>query len=167
MRRSACLLVLGALCCCQPAACGNPQTQLSQTVRDGAAFLEKNRAAPGVVELASGLQYKVLKTGARAGTSPGPKDICTCHYVGRLIDGTVFDSSAARGRPSSFKPAELVAGWAEALQLMRPGDKWLLTMPHQLGYGHNGGGGGKIPAVPCWSSRSSCWRGGYQAGATG
>ena len=155
--RRACLLVLGALL---PAASGNPQTQLSQTVRDGAAFLEKNRAAPGVVELASGLQYMVLKTGAPAGTSPGPKDVCSCHYVGRLIDGTVFDSSAARGRPSSFKPAEVVAGWAEALQLMRPGDKWRLTMPHQLGYGRNGGGGGKIPggAVLVFSLELLAWR---------
>lgn len=91
----------------------------------GFAFLEANRAKEGVVVLPSGLQYKVITEGTGL-ESPAISSPCICHYAGRLLDGTEFDSSYQRGQPSTFAPQQVIKGWTEALQLMVVGDKWEL-----------------------------------------
>jgi len=88
----------------------------------GLAFLAENRKKPGVIELPSGLQYKVLKKG-RGPAYPTVDSPCSCHYEGKLIDGTVFDSSYDRGSPSTFAPNQVIKGWTEAMQMMVVGDK--------------------------------------------
>jgi FKBP-type peptidyl-prolyl cis-trans isomerase len=105
-------------------------------------FLSENKKKPGVKETASGLQYEVIAEGK--GKSPGPNDKVTVHYTGKLLDGTVFDSSVERGQPSTFGVTQVIPGWTEALQLMKEGDKWRLYIPDQLGYGERGAGG-QIP----------------------
>lgn len=110
---------------------------------DNAAWLASNLEQPGWRELESGLQYRVVKSGPEDGTSPGLSDACKCHYAGKLIDGTEFDSSIKRGRPATFAPNQVIAGWTEALQLMKPGDEWELAIPPKIGYG--GRRSGKIP----------------------
>ena len=107
-------------------------------------WLQENAKNDDVVVLPSGLQYKVLYSGPMSGARPEAGDYCKCHYEGRLIDGSTFDSSRKRGKPSSFKPNGVIPGWTEALQLMRPGDRWMLFLPAALGYGARGAGG-KIP----------------------
>ena len=104
----------------------------------GLAYLEENGQDAAVVTLASGLQYKILRSGAPGGNSPAVDTPCVCHYTGKLIDGTVFDSSVTRGSPATFAPNRVVKGWTEALQLMKEGDKWELTLPAELGYGARG-----------------------------
>ncbi len=100
---------------------------------DGKAYLEKNRAKPGVTVTASGLQYEVLAKGT--GPKPKTSDTVEVHYHGTLIDGSVFDSSIQRGQPISFPVMGVIPGWTEALQLMSVGDKWKLTIPPNLAYG--------------------------------
>lgn len=107
--------------------------------RKGEAFLAANAKKDGVKTTASGLQYKVLKTGT--GKSPKATDIVKVHYHGTLIDGTVFDSSVQRGEPVSFPVEGVIPGWVEALQLMKEGDKWQLVIPAKLAYGEQGAGG--------------------------
>jgi FKBP-type peptidyl-prolyl cis-trans isomerase FklB len=102
-------------------------------------------AAPsGVVTTASGLQYQVLASGPASGRSPTVRDSVMVHYRGTLTDGTVFDSSIDRGVPATFGVGQVIAGWTEALQLMKPGDKWLLRIPARLAYGDRAIGD-KIP----------------------
>ena len=110
----------------------------SQSNPEGLAFLEQNEADSSVITQPSGLQYKVLTTGTPGGKSPNVDDQCVCHYTGKLLDGTVFDSSVARGKPATFAPNRVIRGWTEALQLMKEGDKWLLTIPAELAYGARG-----------------------------
>jgi len=107
------------------------------------SFLAENARKEGVVQLPSGLQYKVIASGS--GVSPAAKDTVTVHYRGTLIDGTEFDSSYRRNAPATFPVNRVIAGWTEALQLMREGDKWQLFIPPGLAYG-NRAVGGKIPA---------------------
>jgi FKBP-type peptidyl-prolyl cis-trans isomerase FklB len=102
-------------------------------------FLEENKKAEGVVTLPSGLQYKVLKAGT--GATPTAKDTVRTHYEGKLIDGTVFDSSLKRNEPAEFPVEGVIAGWTEALQKMKVGDKWQLFIPSELAYGEAGAGG--------------------------
>ncbi len=104
----------------------------------GAAFLAENAKKEGVIVTASGLQYKVLEPGD--GPSPGVEDVATVHYRGTLIDGTQFDSSYDRGQPATFPVGGVIAGWTEALQLMKPGAKWQLFIPAELAYGERGAG---------------------------
>ena len=99
------------------------------------AFLKENRGRPGVVETASGLQYKVLKKGE--GPSPTLSDEVSTLYVGTLLDGTEFDSSYRRGKPAKFPVGRVIPGWTEALQKMRVGDKWQLFIPPELAYVSN------------------------------
>ena len=110
-----------------------------KNVKDGEAFLAANAKKEGVKTTASGLQYKVLKAGT--GATPKSSDEVKVHYHGTLIDGTVFDSSVERGEPVSFPVTGVIPGWVEALQLMKVGDKWQLTIPSKLAYGPNGAGG--------------------------
>jgi len=104
----------------------------------GTAFLAGNIAQPGVVTLPNGLQYKVLREGA--GESPKANNTVTVHYEGRLIDGTIFDSSYQRGQTIEFGVTQVIAGWTQALQLMKPGAKWQLFIPSDLAYGDRGAG---------------------------
>lgn len=105
----------------------------------GLEFLAKNATQKGVVELPSGLQYKVINEGD--GEIPSLSDEVKCHYHGSLIDGTVFDSSVERGQPAVFPVNGVIQGWVEALQLMSVGSKWRLYVPPELGYGEQGAGG--------------------------
>jgi FKBP-type peptidyl-prolyl cis-trans isomerase len=104
------------------------------------AFLAANAQKEGVVTTASGLQYLVLTEGAAGGTSPTLQDSVLAHYHGTLIDGSVFDSSVDRGEPAEFGVSQVIAGWTEALQLMKAGDKWRLFIPSALAYGETGSG---------------------------
>lgn len=102
----------------------------------GEAFLSENKAKEGVETTASGLQYKVLTAGK--GASPAETDKVKVHYTGRLLNGTVFDSSVQRGTPAEFPVNGVIAGWIEALQMMQPGAKWELYVPGNLAYGERG-----------------------------
>ena len=104
----------------------------------GEEFLARNAERSPVTVLPSGLQYEVLV--AAEGPTPRADSQVTTHYEGRLIDDTVFDSSIARGSPSSFRLNQVIAGWTEALQLMSPGAKWRLFIPSELAYGERGAG---------------------------
>jgi len=110
----------------------------------GLAFLSENRGKPGVMELPSGLQYKVIQRG-EGKFHPTERSPCTCHYHGTLIDGTVFDSSMERNSPIDFAPNQVIKGWTEAMQLMVEGDVWELYVPSELAYGERGSPP-KIPA---------------------
>ena len=105
----------------------------------GEAFLKENGAREGVMTTASGLQYEVLEEGT--GTQPEAGDQVDVHYTGKLIDGTVFDSSVERGEPATFGVTQVIPGWVEALQMMKEGAKWRLFIPSNLAYGPNGAGG--------------------------
>lgn len=108
-------------------------------LEEGIKFLAENKNKQGVVELPSGLQFKVLTEGD--GEIPTLNDQVKCHYHGTLIDGTVFDSSVERGQPAVFPVNGVIQGWVEALQLMSTGSKWKLFIPSDLAYGSNGAGG--------------------------
>ncbi len=99
-------------------------------------FLAANKSKEGVVTTASGLQYKILAEGA--GNPPKATDNVTVHYKGTLLDGTEFDSSYKRGQPATFGVTQVIKGWTEALQLMKPGAKWQLFIPPNLAYGEQG-----------------------------
>lgn len=105
----------------------------------GKTFLDENGKRVEVKTTASGLQYEVLEEGT--GKMPAATDSVTVHYTGKLIDGTVFDSSVERGVPATFGVTQVIPGWVEALQLMKAGSKWRLHIPSQLAYGPNGAGG--------------------------
>jgi FKBP-type peptidyl-prolyl cis-trans isomerase len=104
-----------------------------ENTKKGEAFLAENSKKEGIITLPSGLQYKVLKEGT--GKTPKPTDVVTTHYRGTLIDGTEFDSSYSRGEPASFPVNGVIAGWTEALQLMKEGGKLQLFVPAKLAYG--------------------------------
>jgi FKBP-type peptidyl-prolyl cis-trans isomerase FklB len=104
----------------------------------GEQYLADNAGRDGVTVTASGLQYEVLSEGN--GKSPKATDSVKCHYEGRLIDGTVFDSSYRRGTPATFPLNGVIAGWTEGLQLMKEGAKFRFHIPFNLAYGANGAG---------------------------
>jgi len=106
--------------------------------KEGEAFLAANKKKEGVKTLSSGLQYRVTKEGT--GQTPKLTDTVTANYRGTLIDGTEFDSSYKRGEPAKFPVRGVIAGWAEALQLMKVGSKWQLFIPPNLAYGERGAG---------------------------
>lgn len=105
----------------------------------GEAFLVENGKRVEVKTLPSGLQYEVLTEGD--GPTPAATDQVVVHYTGKLIDGTVFDSSVDRGEPATFGVTQVIPGWVEALQLMKAGSKWRLYIPSALAYGPQGAGG--------------------------
>ena len=102
--------------------------------QEGVAFLTANKSKEGVVELPSGLQYKIIKAGS--GNSPSATDEVTVHYRGTLLDGTEFDSSYKRNEPATFPLNRVIKGWTEGLQLMKPGGKWKFYIPADLAYGN-------------------------------
>lgn len=108
-----------------------------KTMKDSAAFLEKMRAEPGVQATASGLLYKADERGPE-GPSPKMGDDVLVHYDGTFPDGKTFDSSYKRGEPAQFQLGQVIEGWNEGLQLMRPGDTFMLYIPGDLAYGEYG-----------------------------
>lgn len=115
------------------------QKQEQSQKAPGEAFLAENAKKEGVVVLPSGLQYKILKQGD--GKIPQATDKVKVHYEGRLIDGTVFDSSKRHGdKPAEFGVTNVIKGWTEALLLMPVGSKWQLYIPYNLAYGERGTG---------------------------
>lgn len=104
----------------------------------GKEYLANNAKEEGVKVTESGLQYLVVKEGN--GKKPGPNDVVTVHYTGRLIDGTVFDSSVERGEPATFAVGQVIPGWVEGLQLMSEGSAYRLFIPSELAYGEHGSG---------------------------
>lgn len=105
----------------------------------GEAFLAENGKRTEVQTTASGLQYEVIADGN--GAQPDAGDRVKVHYTGKLIDGTVFDSSVERGEPATFGVTQVIPGWVEALQMMKAGSKWRLFIPSALAYGPQGAGG--------------------------
>lgn len=124
----------------------------AETNEVGKAYLEERKKDKDVIELPSGLLYKVLKKGSGK-FSPYKDTSCECHYAGTTpsltenpheisdeADWKEFDSSYKRGEPTSFAPNQVIKGWTEAMQLMKEGDKWEMYIPSELGYGENGTG---------------------------
>ena len=109
----------------------------------GENFLAENAKREGVKVTESGLQYEVLTPAL--GMKPVAADTVSCHYEGRLIDGTVFDSSYRRGEPASFPLQGVIRGWTEGLQLMSIGSKFRFFIPFELAYGAQGAGGSIPP----------------------
>ena len=120
------------------------QENQGKAVREaGEAFLAENAKKDGVVVLPSGLQYTVLREGTLR--KPKATDSAECHYEGRLIDGTVFDSSYKRGQSAPFPLNGVIAGWTEGVQLMGEGAKYRFFIPYHLAYGERGAGGSIPP----------------------
>ncbi len=117
--------------------------EIKDNLTIGREFLAENAKNDSVTQTASGLQYMVLKEGT--GAKPGPTDQVTVHYTGRLLDGTVFDSSVDRGEPATFPLNGVIAGWTEGLQLMSEGAKYRLFIPSELAYGEKGAGEQILP----------------------
>lgn len=106
--------------------------------QQGSAFLAENAKKSGVITTKSGLQYQVLQTGN--GKKPKASSKVSVNYEGRLLDGTVFDSSIARNEPVEFKVSQVIQGWTEGLQLMQEGAKYRFFIPANLAYGEVGSG---------------------------
>lgn len=114
------------------------QSRHEEKVEEGKTFLAENKTKEGVIELPSGLQYKVINEGS--GPMPKATDTVKVHYQGTLINGTIFDSSIQRNEPAVFPVNGVIKGWIEALQLMPVGSKWQLFIPSELAYGERGAG---------------------------
>jgi FKBP-type peptidyl-prolyl cis-trans isomerase len=112
------------------------QRELDRRREEGRAFLAENARREGVMQLPSGLQYRVLEEGR--GASPGTEDGVSVNYRGTLIDGTEFDSSHRRGGPVTFALNTVIPGWSEGVQLMKEGGRQMLYIPADLAYGDEG-----------------------------
>jgi FKBP-type peptidyl-prolyl cis-trans isomerase len=108
--------------------------QAAANLKAAQGFLRLNAQQPGVVALPSGLEYRIVSSGPADGPHPRPGDEVKVNYEGKLIDGKVFDSSFQRGEPLDLPLDRVIPGWTEALELMRPGDEWILYIPPKLGY---------------------------------
>jgi FKBP-type peptidyl-prolyl cis-trans isomerase len=106
------------------------------------AYLAANAKKPGVIVKPDGLQYRILQNGF--GLRPRPIDYVTVYYTGKLINGFKFDGTE-EGMPVRMKVNTLIAGWSEALSLMKVGDRWEIVVPAKLGYGETGSSDGAIP----------------------
>lgn len=113
------------------------EKKMNKVREENIAFLVNNSKLEGVKTTDSGLQYKVISSGK--GKAPLATDKVTVHYTGKLIDGTVFDSSEGK-EPVTFEANGVIPGWTEALQLMHEGDKWILYLPYPIAYGERGAG---------------------------
>jgi FKBP-type peptidyl-prolyl cis-trans isomerase FkpA len=135
--------ILRSLCCTALGAAFilAPLTTMAETpLEKGEKFLAENKTKEGVKTTDSGLQYKITKEGT--GKSPKATDVVVVHYEGKLLDGTVFDSSIKRGQPIDFPLNRVIPGWTEGLQLMKEGGKAILYIPSKLAYGPRGTGAG-------------------------
>lgn len=119
-------------------AMAEKKKEAEKAAQAGIDFLKENLTKEGVKSTESGLQYSILKEGD--GKIPAATDTVRVHYTGKLIDGTVFDSSVERGQPAEFPVNGVIRGWVEALQLMPVGSKWRLYIPQELAYGSQGAG---------------------------
>jgi FKBP-type peptidyl-prolyl cis-trans isomerase len=128
-------LALSAIALCGFAEPAKPAAKAP----DGRAFLQQNARAKDVVSL-PGLQYKILQSGPADAPTVGGTDNITVNYELKLLDGTVIDSSFARGEANTFPLKQLIPGWEVAVRMMRPGDEWLIYVPPEMGYGANGKG---------------------------
>jgi FKBP-type peptidyl-prolyl cis-trans isomerase len=117
-----------------------PTAAAPDPAAEGRAFLAKNAHAAGVIVTKDGLQYRILHSGPATGLKPKLADEVKVDYEAKLLDGQVVDSSYQRGQPAVMTVRDLVPGWQEALQMMRPGDEWLIYLPPKLGYGDKGAG---------------------------
>lgn len=130
------------------ASCGNKESKNTDTVAAEEVKVEEVAKqvvfidTTGYTTTASGLKYKVQKEGE--GIQPSATNEVTVHYTGKLLDGTVFDSSVERGKPTSFPLNRVIAGWTEGLQLMKEGAKYEFIIPSNLAYGEQGTPGGPI-----------------------
>ena len=124
---------------------GADPAEMAKSAAEAKAFMTTNAKVEGVQTLPSGLQYKIVRSGPATGLKPGPQDEVKVHYEGKLLSGKIFDSSYDRGQPAAMPLPALIPAWKEALQLMRPGDEWILFVPPEMGYGEEGAGGGEIP----------------------
>lgn len=115
------------------------QAMAEVNAKAGEKFLAENGKRAEVKTTPSGLQYEIIKDGD--GAKPKAEDRVVVHYTGKLIDGTVFDSSEERGVPATFGVTQVIPGWVEALQLMKVGSTWRLFIPSALAYGPQGAGG--------------------------
>jgi FKBP-type peptidyl-prolyl cis-trans isomerase len=139
-------IALAAIAILALSAC-HPKAQPAKPAADSnanAAFMANNSKQPGVVTLPDGLQYKIVTSGPPEGMKPRASDEVKVNYEGALLSGDVFDSSFKRGEPASFPLDEVIPGWTEVMQLMRPGDEWTVWIPPSLGYGSEDKG--PIPA---------------------
>lgn len=129
---------VGAFAATQTPATTNSSSETQQTMStlSGSAFLEANKAKPGVVTLPDGLQYKIIKEGK--GPKPALESTVVVNYEGTLTNGQKFDSSYDRNEPAVFKVSQVIHGWVEALQLMPVGSTWELFIPADLAYGEEG-----------------------------
>ncbi|MGE0373505.1 MAG: FKBP-type peptidyl-prolyl cis-trans isomerase [Gammaproteobacteria bacterium] len=109
----------------------------------GQAYMKENKGKDGVIELSNGIQYKELRKGA--GAHPKRDDTVVVHYEGRLVDGSVFDSSKERGEPATFPVNGVIQGWQEVLPLMAAGARWEVVIPPKFAYGVRGAGAGIGP----------------------
>ena len=116
-----------------------------KNIQEGVKFLNENAKNKDVIEHRSGIQYKIIKDAA--GSKPKPTDLVRIHYVGKLIDGTTFDSSYSRGETAVFPVNRVVPGFSQGLQLMSPGAKYQIFIPGQLGYGSGDGPGGPMAVL--------------------
>ncbi len=130
--------LLAALAFTAAFLCAAPGASAQAGREKGEAFLIENAKKEGVKTLPSGLQYRVIKEGD--GKRPTKAEQVVVHYKGTLVDGREFDSSHQRGEPAKFGVSKVIAGWTEALQLMKEGSKWMLYVPWQLAYGEKGSG---------------------------
>lgn len=138
------LAVAGAALClvgCSKTA--QPETGAGAGANPSAAAAQAGEQSTNLITTASGLQYQVLKHGTGT-VSPKATDTVTVNYEGKLLDGTVFDSSIARGEPATFPLNQVIPGWTEGLQLMKVGDKFKFVIPANLAYGPNS----PTPAIP-------------------
>lgn len=137
--------ILRSLCCTALGAAFTlaPLTTMAESpLEKGERFLAENKNKEGVKTTASGLQYKITQEGT--GKSPAATDRVLVHYEGKLLDGSVFDSSIKRGEPIAFPLNRVIAGWTEGLQLIKEGGKATLYIPAKLAYGSSGTPGGPI-----------------------
>ncbi|MCU7845239.1 MAG: FKBP-type peptidyl-prolyl cis-trans isomerase [Candidatus Thiodiazotropha sp. (ex Monitilora ramsayi)] len=112
------------------------KARLNELLEKSKAFHHENKDNPDITTTESGLQYRIIEQGR--GTPPGKNDKVLVHYSGKLLDGSVFDSSINRGKPASFRVDGVIKGWTEALQLMKQGDRWQLFIPPDLAYREKG-----------------------------
>jgi FKBP-type peptidyl-prolyl cis-trans isomerase len=115
------------------------QTQVAAVRQGDMKYLADNGSKAGVATTATGLQYQVLRQGS--GPKPARDDIVLVQYEGKLVDGTIFDSTYSRGQPAAFPLDQVIPAWTEGVQLMAVGSKYRFVVPPQLGYGSKGAGG--------------------------